>query len=190
MGPLSETLEPEGLGAGLSPSNQRIAASPDLIISLPASRNLQPADLESMRQAVFPSSARSRSSDQAMGRRHPGKGLGPQEKEAPQRLSRRRGAEGFEQPSRQDNLRPRLDNNQQDLLVPGRGQPAQERDKRVTNRVWVNPSSALDLAQPCQSPGESQAPMYRKYRLFCRIATAILPEAISWRPDNAFAMFR
>ena len=91
MGPLSEAVDPATLAAGMNPANQRTAASPDMALSLPAARNFQPADFASMRDALF-----------APRPVPPGQAT-------PQRHSRRRAAEGVLQPSRQENVRPRVE---------------------------------------------------------------------------------
>lgn len=134
MGPLSETLEPDTLGAGLSPQNEHTAASPDLALSLPASRNFEPRDMASLREAVFPSQA-------AL--------LG---KALPQRPSRRRVAEGIEQPSRQDNLRARLEGNQPSQGFgnnPAAVQAEAGMKTQGSHGTWVTLTSAL---QPPQNP--------------------------------------
>ena len=96
MGPLSEAIHPETLATGITPANQRTAASPDMALSLPAVRNFQPADFASMRDALFAPRSVPHTSI-------------PQGKAAPQRSGRRRAAEGSVEPSRQENLRARVE---------------------------------------------------------------------------------
>ena len=100
MGPLSEGLavDPESAAAGLNLHNQRTAMSPDLALSLPASRNFQPVDLALIRESMFP----------------PQKGgftfEGFSREALPHRSrNRRKIAEGLYQPPRKDSLRAKVE---------------------------------------------------------------------------------
>lgn len=149
IGPLSEALEPESLAAGISPANQRTAASPDLALSLPASRNFEPRDFASMLEAVFPSRQQT------------------QGKPPPQRVNRRRAAEGLiEPPSRQQNLRARLDVRQPRETL-GRAQGAAQVGVRAiaaaqarvlkelsTGTAWITQTSALQAPSALDTSSE------------------------------------
>lgn len=104
MGPLSEAVDLETLATGISPANQRTAASPDMALSLPAVRNFQPADFASMRDALFAPRSVPHTSI-------------PQGKAAPQRSGRRRAAEGSVEPTRQENLRARVETDSRRLDI-------------------------------------------------------------------------
>ena len=128
MGPLSEAADPETLAVGVNPANQRTAASPDMALSLPAARNFQPADFASMRDALFaPRPA--------------------PPKATPQRHSRRRAAEGVLQPSRQENVRPRMEN--------GSGLDTYSNEKRLDpfnkQAAVGKPAAAREDEKPGQS---------------------------------------
>lgn len=144
MGPLNEPVELESVAAGMSMSNQRTAVSPDITLSLPAMKNFQPADMAFMRDAIFPRAA-------------------PPGKTHLQRPNRRRVAEGHPEPSRQENVRARLEAVPQpeSFREPVRAQGIHADGPGVLDgrgrhhlTSWVSQTSPL---QPCLPASEASA---------------------------------
>ncbi len=162
VGPLNEAVDLETLAVGISPANQRTAASPDMTLSLPAVRNFQPADFASMREALF-----------APRRKPQAKALQPevpQGKASPQRLNRRRAAEGLAEPSRQENLRAKVEPESRVGIFGSQRRPELdklaavgkqnekegERGAKASSTTWVTKTAPLQAPAATEPPGESQ----------------------------------
>ena len=168
VGPLNEAVDLETLAVGISPANQRTAASPDMTLSLPAVRNFQPADFASMREALFVP----RPKPQA--KAHSAKALQPevpQGKASLQRLNRRRAAEGLVEPSRQENLRARVESESRvgnfgsqrrpeldKLAAVGKQIEKREgeRGAEASSTTWVTRTGPLQTPAATEPTGESQ----------------------------------
>lgn len=168
MGPLSNAVEPETLIASISPAIQRSAASPDMALSLPAARNFQPADFASMRDALFAP----RPIPQA--KRPPGDNF-------LQRPSRRRAAEGVVEPSRQDNLRARIETGSKLDIFSSERRPAafgkqatvekpaagseEDRAEKTGNTTWVISTIPLQPPKFSGPPGKLELGQTHPFRL-------------------------